>query len=166
MDSTQRNCGTCYTSMRSCSRYSVAKTSYVFLCKCLRMLQIEYYCNRLVQVSSTLRHVILRYSFTQNISGNAHSLPSWASFNMASDGQASDALPLAVFPTPLRAAYGSVHGLTAMGPPRMDDLGRGLRMIHRRRSGPDGRATASTATTTGKRGSSEETAFRGLVTIC
>ena len=62
MDSTQRNCGTCYTSMRSCSRYSVAKTSYVFLCKCLRMLQIEYDCSR----------------FTQNISSNAHSLPSCA----------------------------------------------------------------------------------------
>ena len=82
----------------------------------------EYYSNRLVQVSSTLQRVILRYSFIQSTSGNAHSLPSWASFNMASDGQASDALPLAVFPTPLLAAYGSVHGLTAMGPLRMDDL--------------------------------------------
>ena len=37
--------------------------------------------------------------------------------------QAIDALPRALFPTPLRAAYGSVHGLTDMGLPRRDDVG-------------------------------------------
>ena len=66
--------------------------------------------------------VTVWFKCNQNISSNAHSLPCWASFNMASDGhvqhiqqrsqlavlqQAIDALPRALFPTPLGAAYGS-----------------------------------------------------------